>query len=1147
MAPLSVDLRNQLARAIQDARREGQAGASSELRSLAVHLGKAHDSMEAPARTLRGRLRAHGKQLGDARDPVRDTQEIDRLAHEVAYEHWHRMLFARFLAENNLLIEPTHCVAISMEECEELAREQGVNPWALAASYAQAMLPEIFRVDDPVLDVQLPPETRLTLERILQPLPSLVFTADDSLGWTYQFWQTEKKDEVNRSGVKIGAEELPAVTQLFTEHYMVLFLFHNTIGAWRAGKILAANPELARHARDEEELRRAVRLSAQGGYEFSYLRFVHDRVDGDLDDAPSGPWRPAAGTFDGWPTHAAELRVLDPCCGSGHFLVEGFELLVRLRMDEEGVSAARAVQAVLADNLFGLEIDARCTQIAAFNVALAAWKLLGKSIDLPPLNIACSGTAISSTRDEWMGLLQDGGDTQIRFFFGELHKLFEKGPVLGSLINPRLLAEGRLSAKGMEGLLKSLAAAALSDAPERHELGVAARGLARAAELLADRYTLVITNVPYLGRGNQGEHLKKHLEDHYAAGKFDLATAFALRGLSFCEESATLAQVTQRSWLFQTTYARLRERLLVTSRWHFLAELGPGAFETISGEKVSVALLVQSAKVPDAEQAIVGIDVSTQRGDRPIPLVEKAALLAGGTGASLNRVMQAALLDNPDARITFRPLAKLPLLGSVATAQQGVKTGDDDRFRRFYWEVALPGWPFMQTTVKTSMPWGGLLYRVDARRGESAWARPQGRGVWGRSGVAVSQMSDLPVAMYSGAVFDSNMTPLVPREPRDVAALWCFANDVAFREAIGSLDKSLKVPNGAFERVPFDRDLWREAAAQRFPDGPPLPETDDPTQWLFHGRPESATSPLQVAVARVVGHRWPTELDPGIRLSDRSRGLVDRCGELSEFANNDGVVCLSSVRGEKPAADRLLALLSACDLKPNRDLDDWLRNEFFEEHCKLFHNHPFIWHIWDGRSDGFHALVNYHKLASPNAEGRRTLEALTYSYLGDWIQRQKADQQEGKDGADARLAAAQDLQAQLERILLGEPPYDIFVRWKPFQEQPIGWDPDINDGVRVNIRPFMSVELRKGGRPGAGLLRWKPNIDWKRDHRGSDVESMRPIEEFPWCWGCPGEGSIDERTNFKGGAEFDGRRWNDLHYTNAMKQAARVRAAVGRQ
>jgi hypothetical protein len=237
-------------------------------------------------------------------------------------------------------------------------------------------------------------------------------------------------------------------------------------------------------------------------------------------------------------------------------------------------------------------------------------------------------------------------------------------------------------------------------------------------------------------------------------------------------------------------------------------------------------------------------------------------------------------------------------------------------------------------------------------------------------------------------------------------------------------------------------------------------------------------------------------------------------------------------------------MLSACGVKPDRDLDVWLRGEFFKEHCKRFHDVPFIWHIWDGRSDGFHALVNYHKLAGVNGEGRRTLAALTYSYLGDWIDRQKADQRDGKDGADGRLAAAQDLQAQLERILAGEQPYDIFVRWKPLHEQPVGWDPDINDGVRINIRPFMSVELRKGGRAGAGILRWKPNITWKKD-RGAEPKSIRPIEEFPWFWICPGEGSLDERTNYKGGAEFDGCRWNDLHYSLAEKRAARAKADGG--
>ena len=110
--------------------------------------------------------------------------------------------------------------------------EKAANGFVLAARYASRMLPEIFRTDDVLLEVEFPINDRLPLERLLASLPTQVFTADDSLGWVYQFWQSKKKDEVNKSGQKIDGRTLSAVTQLFTEHYMVEFLLHNTIGAW---------------------------------------------------------------------------------------------------------------------------------------------------------------------------------------------------------------------------------------------------------------------------------------------------------------------------------------------------------------------------------------------------------------------------------------------------------------------------------------------------------------------------------------------------------------------------------------------------------------------------------------------------------------------------------------------------------------------------------------------------------------------------------------------------------------------------------------------------------------------------------------------------------------------------------------------------
>jgi hypothetical protein len=287
---------------------------------------------------------------------------------------------------------------------------------------------------------------------------------------------------------------------------------------------------------------------------------------------------------------------------------------------------------------------------------------------------------------------------------------------------------------------------------------------------------------------------------------------------------------------------------------------------------------------------------------------------------------------------------------------------------------------------------------------------------------------------------------------------------------------------------------------------------------VFHGHPYEAEDDamLQVGVARLLGYRWPAELDPDMRLSDRARALADECEELVKFADKDGIVCIPAVRGEEPAADRLLRLLAACDIEPGVDLDDWLRNSFFQEHCEMFGHRPFVWHIWDGRKrDGFHALVNYHKLCECDSRGRKLLESLTYSYLGDWITRQTDGVKRGEGGAEDRLAAATALQERLVAILEGEPPFDLFVRWKPLGEQPVGWEPDINDGVRINIRPFMAADL-PNGRKGAGVLRYKPNVHWKKD-RGK--EPQRPKAEYPWFWGWDGK-----TEDFVGGKEFDGVR-----------------------
>jgi hypothetical protein len=625
MPVLHAQLRNRLEAAVKQARRTAEAAAKVALERLTVGSAEPGTHLSVDERQLRNRLRAHGRQLGDQRDPKTGAQSINRLIDECAYEHWHRMLFARFLAENHLLIHEKEGMPVTLAECDELAADEGApDGWTLAARYAARMLPQIFRPDDPVLQVGFAPEHKRALEKLVTELPVEVFTAEDSLGWVYQFWQAERKDEVNASGDKITGETLPAVTQLFTEHYMVLFLLHNTIGAWWAAKVKAEGKRLKAEwdaCQTEDDCRKLVALP---GYEFTYLRFVREEApenshkeaqnaqEGEkkalfgssapscgqstsaLSLQPSAfSWRPAAGSFPGWPKSLKDFKLLDPCCGSGHFLVAAFVLLVMLRMRDEKLSGAEACDAVLRENLHGLELDPRCTQIAAFALALTAWRFTEGFRPLPPLNIACSGLGVNARKEDWLALAN--GDTRLRSGLEQLYDLFQKAPELGSLINPRRLAHGDLLTASFAEIQPLLTEALQSEKARRNddlnEIGVAAQGMVKAAETLSAQFSLAITNVPYLGAKKQHETLNEFCAQNHADAKSDLATCFVERCLAFCASGGSTALVTPQNWLFLGTYKKMRSRLLETVEWNTIGRLGPKGFQTPMWD-FNIALIV---------------------------------------------------------------------------------------------------------------------------------------------------------------------------------------------------------------------------------------------------------------------------------------------------------------------------------------------------------------------------------------------------------------------------------------------------------------------------------------------------------------------------------------------------------------------------
>jgi hypothetical protein len=1078
MAVLTPQQRNTLETAVKQARKVAELGAFNALHSMAVDYQEPFAHMSPEQRSLRNSLRSKARLLGDVL-PSSGDQKIDHLGYELAYETWHKMLFAKFLEANGLLMH-TDGVAVTMEDCEELAKEEGyVDKWDAAANYASKMLPAIFRTDDPLMKVAYATEERIKLETIIDALENQIFIADDALGWVYQFWQSEAKAAINASGEKIDGAKLPAVTQLFTEPYMVHFLIDNTLGAWWVSRNPGVKPPV----------------------KFEYLRLLEDGT-------------PAAGKFEGWPDKTAEVTALDPCMGSGHFVASLFPVFAALRMHEEGLTKEEATDKVNTENLHGLELDARCTQIAAFNLALTAWKFCGHYKELPEMNLACSGIAPKGKVEDWVKLVGkvERVEDKVRMENGMkvLYDHFQLAPELGSLLDPTNIKADAFTASFEE--LQPILKRALENEVDTEQLerGVMAAGIAKAGQLLGKKYTLQITNVPYLGKGKMNEILTNFSEKYFPDAKADLATIFLKKMLNSLKYGGTACSVIPQNWLFLTTYKKFRENLLKKHSWSIVARLGAKAFQTPMWD-FNVMLISINNQTPSLDYKFSGLDVSTE--------INAFSKEAGLITADIVKVNQNKQLKNPDQVIIIEVENdnKSEQLLKYAKYYSGLQTGDGNKLLFNFWEINNSSFDLIQRADGVEELYNGLSYITPYQEGKGLLAKEPGAVLRNikldvKRGIVVHRMGQLKANLFVKSLVHENGVLICPFKDEHLPIIWTFITSKQFIQSIRSLNQKVSVTPNFFTQVDFDFNYWKKIAEEKYPNGLPKPYSDDPTQWLFHGHPIKTENPLQVALARVLGYRWPAEevnntsakveaassgfqkeTDSGdiknnaagssiyYTLAEEAKELIEAVKAFDHLTDEDGIFCIPSVNAEQAGAERLRDYLQQVFAgewnnqtitqllrkveAASSSLDDYLRNEFFAQHCKLFQNRPFIWHIWDGRKDGFSALVNYHKLDKDN------LSKLIYTYLNDWIRVCVAKKNAGESGAEGLLSAAQKLKENLEAILHGEAPYDIFVRWKSLEQQPIGWEPDLNDGVRLNIRPFVE----------AGVLRNKFNVKWGVD------------------------------------------------------------------
>lgn len=464
------------------------------------------------------------------------------------------------------------------------------------------------------------------------------------IGWLYQFYIAERKNEVFAAfnkGLKAGADEIPAVTQLFTPDWIVRYLVQNSVG-------------------------RLWMLNHPGSRIVEQMEYYVEPVDGGEEVLRiAGP---------------EELTVMDPCCGSGHMLTYAFDLLYAI-YEEEGYAPSEIPGLILTHNLYGTEIDPRAAALASFALMMKARSRQRGFLRAPVQPRICVVKPVEFAETELDQLAGVGrGVQESRDFW----QSFMHANVLGSLIRP----DGGVLAGAQQRL-----EAMVSNTLDGTDLFARAERVVAQAEYLARMYTVVVTNPPYMGGGNMGQTLKLWVGKHYPRAKANLFAIFMERCLSLAHAKYGLvAMITMQSWMFLASFEKLRRALLREAPPATMLHLGERAFDSIGGEVVSTTAFVLQ---PGRAAEVPGTYLRLVQGRSEAAKKDLLARTLAGDNECLFEVTARTILVLPGARLAYwlspamtRAFTEGRPLGEVAAPKQGLATADNARFLRLWFEVS---------------------------------------------------------------------------------------------------------------------------------------------------------------------------------------------------------------------------------------------------------------------------------------------------------------------------------------------------------------------------------------------------------------------------------------------------------------------------
>ncbi len=483
------------------------------------------------------------------------------------------------------------------------------------------------------------------------------------IGWLYQFYISEKKDQVFeglKQNKKITPENIPAATQLFTPHWIVRYLVENSLG-----RLWLLNRPTSRLAEQME----------------FYIK--PEEVETDFLKVGS----------------PEELKICDPASGSGHMLTYAFDLLY-LIYEEEGYDTKEIPQLILTKNLYGIEIDERAGELAAFALTMKARakdrRFFKKSVQ-PNICVLKNVEFVEGELKPYIDAV--GRDLFTMNLQTMLHQ-FDEGDNFGSLIRPACTDVGHIRQVLHEKKIGSQIAFV--------HIHPRVMKVLEQAEYLSPKYHVVIANPPYMGGKGMNGRLGAWVKDIYPDSKSDLFAMFIERNLDLAQKRGLVAMITMQSWMFLSSYEKLRGRLLGQDTILSMAHLGARAFDSIGGEVVSTtAFVLENSNHPEYKGGYLRLVDGNSEAEKQAAIIEAARNPNCGWFFRASATDFEKIPGSPIAywvsKKTRKVFEDLPMLEKSVIPKQGLATGDNGRFTRSWHEVNFRDLTFNIGTYKDSI------------------------------------------------------------------------------------------------------------------------------------------------------------------------------------------------------------------------------------------------------------------------------------------------------------------------------------------------------------------------------------------------------------------------------------------------------------